>query len=54
MKEAIIRLSADPGLRKEMGENGKRAIHSEYNIAVQGKVLADLYAGLDTAGELIY
>ena len=54
MKEAIITLSADPVLRREMGENGKKAILTEYNIAVQGKALADLYAGLDTAGELIY
>jgi len=37
-----------------MGENGKRAIYSEYNIAVQGKALADLYAGLHTADELKY
>lgn len=52
MKEAIIRLSADPLLRKEMGENGKKAIFSEYNIAIQGKVLADLYAELKLAYEI--
>lgn len=52
MKEAIITLSADPALRKEMGENGKKAILSEYNITIKGKVLADLYAGLKTVHEI--
>lgn len=52
MKEAIIRLSADPALRKEMGENGKKAILSEYNITIKGKVLADLYEELKKVHEI--
>jgi len=52
MKEAIIKLSSDTGLRKEMGDNGKKAIISEYNISIQGKALSDLYSGLIPENEI--
>lgn len=43
MKAAIIKLSSDAGLRKEMGENGYRAILSEFNTSVVKNNLLKIY-----------
>jgi glycosyltransferase involved in cell wall biosynthesis len=44
MKSAIIKLSADPELRNEMGENGYRAILSDYNISAVKENLLKIYS----------
>ena len=44
MKAAIIKLSADPHLRSEMGENGYRAILSELNSSLVKENLLKLYS----------
>jgi glycosyltransferase involved in cell wall biosynthesis len=41
--QAIDRLLADPGLRKQMGDNGRQAVLSTYNWDVEGKKLVNLY-----------
>ena len=43
LKEAIIRISEDPKLRLEMGENGYRAIIEEYNIEAVKSGMLNLY-----------
>lgn len=43
MKSAILKLSADPGLRKEMGENGYNAIIGELNTNVFRDNLLRIY-----------
>jgi glycosyltransferase involved in cell wall biosynthesis len=43
MKAAIIKLSADPHLRSEMGENGYRAIISELNSSLVKENLLKIY-----------
>lgn len=43
MKSAIIKLSADPGMRKEMGENGYEAIIRHFNMNVVKGELTGLY-----------
>jgi glycosyltransferase involved in cell wall biosynthesis len=43
LKEAIIRLLKDPGLRKKMGYNGYMAIMNEYNINVKKNDLLSFY-----------
>jgi glycosyltransferase involved in cell wall biosynthesis len=44
MKAAIIKLSADPHLRSEMGENGYRAILSELNSSLVKENLLKIYS----------
>jgi glycosyltransferase involved in cell wall biosynthesis len=44
MKDAIIKLSADPHLRSEMGENGYRAILDEFNTSNIKKNLLKIYS----------
>ncbi len=44
MKSAIIKLSADPELRNEMGENGYRAILCDYNISAVKENLLKIYS----------
>jgi glycosyltransferase involved in cell wall biosynthesis len=43
MKAAIIKLSADPHLRSEMGENGYRAVLSELNSSLVKENLLKIY-----------
>ena len=44
MKAAIIKLSADPHLRGEMGEKGYRAILSEFNSSMVKENLLKIYS----------
>jgi len=44
MKEAIIKLSADPELRREMGENGYNAVISELNTNIYRDKLLGIYS----------
>lgn len=42
--EAIIRLLQDPGLRREMGREGRRRVEQEYNWEQESRKLLDLYS----------
>ncbi len=44
--EAIQFLNSHPDIAKEMGENGRRAIETEFNWGTQEKVLLELYSTL--------
>jgi len=46
MKEAIRELSANPGMRIRMGENGFRAVTEELNSDMIRKPLADLFSNV--------
>ena len=50
MKQAIIRLSADPELRMRMGMNGYKAVLNEYNTGVIKHRLLDLYTSIQGIG----
>ena len=43
IRAAILKLTSDPVLCREMGQNGRRAILEEYNWGTQEKILLDLY-----------
>ncbi|MCR5182707.1 MAG: glycosyltransferase [Clostridia bacterium] len=43
IRAAILKLTSDPELCLEMGQNGRRAILEEYNWGTQEKILLDLY-----------
>lgn len=47
MAEAIIKLAKNPGLRKQMGENGRKRIQTVFNWEAKGKFIEDLLAELD-------
>lgn len=49
LKEAIETLSADPVLRKEMGENAYKAVTGHFNLELIKKELIRLYDELQTA-----
>ncbi len=43
LAENIIRLVKNESLRKELGNNGRKHVEENYNMNVQGKVLAKIY-----------
>ena len=47
LKEAVLTLKNNPELRKELGENGRRAYETKYNWKIMEKRLLDLYASLE-------
>ena len=47
LKEAVLLLKNNPELRKELGENGRRAYETKYNWKIMEKRLLDLYASLE-------
>lgn len=47
LKEAVLLLKNNPELRKELGENGRRAYDTKYNWKIMEKRLLDLYASLE-------
>lgn len=49
VRAAFERLLEDPAQAKRMGENGRRAVETEYNWATQEKTLLALYKALETA-----
>ena len=46
LSERILRLLADAGLRKRLGEAGRRKMESEFTFAGQAKAYAELFEGL--------
>jgi hypothetical protein len=48
--EAVLELR-DSGMRRELGENGKRAVLERYNWAAAGGRLAGLYELLERRAE---
>lgn len=49
LKMAIVTLSADPQLRKKMGENGYKAVTEHFNLTLLKKDLISLFAEFQTA-----
>ena len=47
LKKAVLLLMNNPALRKELGENGRRAYDTKYNWKIMEKRLLDLYASLE-------
>ena len=47
LKETVLALKNNPELRKELGENGRRAYETKYNWKIMEKRLLDLYASLE-------
>lgn len=47
LKEAVLLLKNNPELRKELGDNGRRAYETKYNWKIMEKRLLDLYASLE-------
>jgi glycosyltransferase involved in cell wall biosynthesis len=46
IEEAIVTLRKDPQLRRQLGENGRRAFEERYNWAVMERRLFDIYGTL--------
>ena len=46
LKEAVLTLKNNPELRKELGENGRRAYETKYNWKIMERRLLDLYKSL--------
>lgn len=47
LKEAVLLLKNNPELRKELGENGRRAYEAKYNWKIMEERLLDLYTSLE-------
>ena len=47
LENAVLTLKNNPELRKELGENGRRAYETKYNWKIMEKRLLDLYASLE-------
>jgi hypothetical protein len=42
-----VELAADPNLREEMGERGRRRVESEYSVARWAELFVDVIRGRD-------
>jgi len=45
--EGMLRLAADPGLRRQLGENGRTFVEAGHTYAAHQKRLADAYDWID-------
>ena len=46
IREAIVKLVTNPGLREELGKNGRRAYEEKYSWTIMEKRLVDAYKRL--------
>lgn len=47
LKKAVLTLKNNPALRKELGENGRKAYDTKYNWKIMEKRLLDMYSSLE-------